>query len=118
MSPSSHQYAPHQWVAPNAALAYGKFLYNTTTASGQISVTDGKEKPTRKRVAFAFPNLREEKRTHVGTACAAHWLGRKQQTLRGWACFEDGPVRPVRINGRLAWPVDEIRRLMGVEVAQ
>lgn len=117
MYPPSRPYAPHQWVAPNAALAYGKFLYNATTASGQI-IVNSDEKPARKRVAFAFPNLRDEKRTHVGTACAAHWLGRKQQTLRGWACFEDGPIRPVRINGRLAWPVDAIRRLMGLEVVQ
>ncbi|MBV6324909.1 DNA-binding protein [Duganella sp. HSC-15S17] len=62
--------------------------------------------------------MRGEKRTHVGTACAAHWLGRKQQTLRSWACLEDGPIRPIRINGRLAWPVDAIRRLMGVEGIQ
>jgi hypothetical protein len=117
MSPSFPPYAPHQWVAPNAALAYGKFLYNATTASGQI-VVNSDNKPSRKRVAFAFPDLRDEKRTHVGTACAAHWLGRKQQTLRGWACSEDGPIRPKRINGRLAWPVDEIRRLMGLERAQ
>lgn len=118
MSPQSHQYTPQQWVAPNAALAYGKFLYNTTTASGQIIVSGNADKPARKRVAFAFPHLRDEKRTHVGTACAAYWLDRKQQTLRGWACFEDGPIRPVRINGRLAWPVDQIRRLMGVGVVQ
>ncbi|WP_348700314.1 hypothetical protein [Duganella fentianensis] len=105
-------------VAPNAALAYGKHLYNTTTASGQIILSSNNGKPARKRVGFAFPNLHDEKRTHVGTACAAHWLGRQQQTLRGWACFEDGPLRPIRVNGRLAWPVAEIRRLMGVERVQ
>lgn len=71
-------------------------------------------KSARKSAEFAFPSLRDEKRTHVGTACAAHWLGRKQQTLRGWACFEGGPIRPARINGRLAWSVDEIRRLLNV----
>lgn len=118
MYPPSPQYNPHQWVAPHAAPAYGQFLYNTTAASGQIIVNSNYEKPARKRVAFAHPALRDEKRTHVGTACAAYWLGRKQQTLRGWACFEDGPIRPVRINGRLAWPVDAIRRLMGLEVVQ
>jgi hypothetical protein len=118
MSLSRHQYAPQQWVVPNASMAYGKFLCNTTSASGQIIIRSDDIKPPRKRVAFAFPSVRDEKRTHVGTACAAYWLGRKQQTLRGWACFEDGPIRPVRINGRLAWPVDEIRRLMGVERAQ
>lgn len=118
MFPSSTHYNPHQWVAPHAAMAYGKFLYNASAATGQIIINNGDSTLTRKRPAFAFPSLRDEKRTHVGTACAAYWLGRKQQTLRGWACFEDGPIRPVRINGRLAWPVDEIRRLMGVERAQ
>jgi hypothetical protein len=44
-------------------------------------------------------------------------LGRAPQTLRLWACSEDGPLRPLRINGRLAWPVGELRRLLGV-VAQ
>lgn len=112
---SPHQYVPHQWVAPNAAMAYGKSLFSTSTTSGQIIVDSSERKPQRKRTAFAFPSLHDEKRTHVGTACAAHWLDRKQQTLRGWACFEDGPIRPVRINGRLAWPVAEIRRLMGLE---
>lgn len=115
MDLSSHQYVPHQWVAPNAAMAYGKSLFTASITTGQIIVAGTDSKPPRKRTAFAFPSLRDEERTHVGTACAAHWLGRKQQTLRGWACFEDGPIRPVRINGRLAWPVAEIRRLMGLE---
>ena len=26
----------------------------------------------------------------------------------------DGPLRPMRINGRLAWPVSELRRVLGV----
>jgi hypothetical protein len=98
-------------------MAYGKTVFTTYFTTGQ-PIGGGDYKPARKRATFAFPSLRDENRTHVGTACAAHWLDRKQQTLRGWACFEDGPIRPVRINGRLAWPVDEIRRLVGVERAQ
>jgi hypothetical protein len=31
---------------------------------------------------------------------------------------EDGPIRPLRVNGRLAWPVAEIRRVLGVEAPQ
>ena len=61
-----------------------------------------------------FPDLLTEKRPVVETATAAHWLLKRPQTLRGWACFEDGPLRPIRINGRLGWPVAEIRRLLGV----
>lgn len=60
-----------------------------------------------------FPPLELENRTVVDTATAAFHIGRKPQTLRSWACFENGPIRPIRINGRLAWPVRELRRLLG-----
>ena len=55
-----------------------------------------------------------ETRPAVDTAAAAYYLSRRPQTLRGWACLENGPLRPLRICGRLAWPVAEIRRLLGV----
>lgn len=58
--------------------------------------------------------LATETRTVVPTPEAALHLNRAQQTLRLWACREDGPIRPLRINGRLAWPVAELRRLLGV----
>jgi hypothetical protein len=32
--------------------------------------------------------------------------------LRKWACYEDGPLHPVRVNGRLAWPVADILCLL------
>ena len=58
--------------------------------------------------------LAREARATVDTATAAYHLNRQPQTLRGWACNEDGPLRPLRINGRLAWPVAELRRVLGV----
>lgn len=61
-----------------------------------------------------FPPLEQVNRPHITTEQAAHYLMRKPQTLRGWACSEDGPLRPVRINGRLAWPVAGIRAVLGV----
>ncbi len=61
-----------------------------------------------------FPALELVTKPHVDTAHAAYMLLRKQQTLRSWACFENGPLRPVRIHGRLAWPVAELRRVLGV----
>jgi len=61
-----------------------------------------------------FPSLELERRPAVDTAAAAHYLNRRPQTLRGWACSENGPLRPIRINGRLAWPVAELRRVLGV----
>jgi hypothetical protein len=59
-----------------------------------------------------FPPLDQENRTHVETSCAAFHLTRKAQTLRAWACFENGPLRPFRIMGRLAWSVADIRSLL------
>lgn len=61
-----------------------------------------------------FIPLDQETRTHVSTSVMCHHIGRKEQTARGWACHEDGPLRPIRINGRLAWAVADIRRLLGV----
>jgi len=61
-----------------------------------------------------LPPLELVNRPTVPTEQAAHYLNRQPQTLRGWACKEDGPLRPVRINGRLAWPVADIKRVLGV----
>jgi len=38
---------------------------------------------------------------------------RRPQTMRGYAC-KGGPLRPIRINGRLGWAVADIRKLLGV----
>jgi hypothetical protein len=62
--------------------------------------------------------LDREPRSTLPTAQAAYHLNRQPQTLRLWAMREDGPIRPVRVNGRLAWPVAEIRRVLGVEAAR
>jgi hypothetical protein len=59
-----------------------------------------------------FPRIETETRIAVDTATAAHHLNRRPQTLRAWSCNESGPIRPIRIYGRLAWPVCEIRRLL------
>jgi excisionase family DNA binding protein len=39
-------------------------------------------------------------------------LGLRPQTLRKWACKEDGPIRPVRVGRRLAWSVADVRALL------
>lgn len=54
-------------------------------------------------------------RDHVATHEAAHALTRKDQTLRKWACLENGPIRPVRVNGRLMWRVADLARLLAGE---
>ena len=58
------------------------------------------------------PPLEQETRSALPTTEAAFHLNRAQQTLRAWACRENGPIRPVRINGRLAWPVASIRAVL------
>jgi len=64
-----------------------------------------------------FPALESETRTAVSTNAAAHYLNRQPQTLRAWACFENGPLRPIRINSRLAWRVADIKALLNGGIA-
>lgn len=59
-----------------------------------------------------FPPLEQVTRPTVPTDAAAYYLNRQPQTLRAWACLENGAMRPVRINGRLAWNVAEIKALL------
>ena len=67
---------------------------------------------TAAKQAQHFPPIETETRSHVETGCAAFHLTRKPQTMRAWACLENGPIRPTRINGRLAWSVADIKRLL------
>ena len=62
--------------------------------------------------AEMFAPLDREVREVVPTDCAAWHLNRKPQTLRCWACTEAGPIRPVRISGRLGWRTEDIKRLV------
>jgi len=59
-----------------------------------------------------FPPLEQVTRPTVPTDQAAYYLNRQSQTLRAWACLENGPLRPVRISGRLAWSIASIRSLL------
>jgi hypothetical protein len=61
-----------------------------------------------------FPPLDSLTRPTVGTEDAAFYTNRRPQTLRIRACKESGPIRPRRVNGRLAWSVADLRKLMGV----
>jgi len=59
-----------------------------------------------------FAPLELVTRPTLPTDAAAYYLNRQPQTLRAWACLENGALRPIRINGRLAWPVSEIKSLL------
>jgi hypothetical protein len=61
---------------------------------------------------------------------AAVFLNRKPQTLRKWSCLGNGPIldkpdgqppvrlKPISINGRLAWRIADLMKLLGQEIAQ
>ncbi len=61
-----------------------------------------------------WPALEQVTRPNLTTAETAFYLNRRPQTLRGWACHEDGPLRPRRIGGLLAWSTAEVKALAGV----
>lgn len=65
-------------------------------------------------ITFKPIALEQETRATLPTLEAAFHLNRAQQTLRLWSMREDGPIRPLRINGRLAWKVTDLRRVLGV----
>ncbi len=65
-----------------------------------------------------FPPLALESRTSIPTDNAAYYLSRKPQTLRAWACLENGPIRPIRINGRLSWRVSDIQAVLNGEASK
>ncbi len=59
--------------------------------------------------------LENEKRDILTTKETALHLNRSEQTLRIWACTENGAIRPIRVHGRLGWKVADIRRLLAGE---
>lgn len=67
------------------------------------------------RAPPCFTPLELETRPTVDTAAAAYYLNRRPQSLRQWACYDDGPIRPLHIHGRLAWSVSELKRVLGVK---
>jgi hypothetical protein len=58
--------------------------------------------------------LEQVTRPNLTTAETAYYLNRRPQTLRGWACLENGPLRPTRIGGLLAWNTATVKTLVGV----
>ncbi len=52
-------------------------------------------------------------RATLGTTAAAKEFDRHPGTLRAWARDPNSPIKPLKIHGRLHWPVDEIRRVLG-----
>jgi hypothetical protein len=70
--------------------------------------------PTATPTASYYPPLEAITKPGLTTGEAGYYLDRKPQTMRAWACLENGPIRPVRINGRLAWSTAAVKSLLGV----
>ena len=64
-----------------------------------------------------FSLLETVSKPMLTTTEAAYYFNRQPQTLRGWACKEDGPLRPVRVHGRLGWLVADVRKILGANVS-
>jgi len=62
-----------------------------------------------------YPPLSAVTNPNVPTEQAGFYLDRRPQTMRIWA-LTGHPIMPRRVNGRLAWPVSEIKRLLGMGV--
>ena len=45
---------------------------------------------------------------------AGAYINRSPQPLRKWSCLDCAPlgIRPIKINGRLAWRVSDLQRLL------
>jgi hypothetical protein len=84
-----------------------EMLERATVPAEEVNVLSGSQRVNLQMSAIATM------RSHVDTNVAAVLLGRAPQTLRKWACYEDGPLCPVRVNGRLAWAIADIHCLLG-----
>lgn len=67
--------------------------------------------PAPHAVALSTPVVALADVAVVNTTEAARALGRSPATLQRWATT-GGPIAPRRINGRLGWPVAELRRIL------
>ena len=64
------------------------------------------------RLPAAIHPLDKEVRNNLPTAEAAQHLNVSAQTMRKWASMRCGPVAPVRVAGRLGWPVAALRKVV------
>lgn len=93
---------------------------NLTTVASQskplpLLPANNMKKAKRSCSSGAFAPLRDVTSPTVTTEAAAHYLNRRPQTLRVWSMGRvASPVIPLRINGRLAWPVSDLKRLLEV----
>jgi hypothetical protein len=79
-----------------------------------ISIQEMREATAPQKFTAQYLPLDQVTRPNLKTDEAAYYLNRRPQTLRVWACLENGPIRPKRIGGLLAWSTAEVKALAGV----
>lgn len=94
---------------PIASCTWSSFVMPYSSSNPSVS------NPRQERHAQAYGPLEQVVRPMLTTAEAAYYLNLRPQTLRVWACKEGGPIRPVRLHGRLGWPVVDICRHLRVD---
>jgi len=57
-------------------------------------------------------SLKTETRVAIPNREAAAALTLKPQTMRSWSSSGTGPIRPVRVGGRIYWRVNDLLRLL------
>ena len=60
------------------------------------------------------PPLEEIQQPLLDTKAAAYYLMAQEQTMRSWAARGTGPLKPVRIGGRLRWRTSDVKKLVGI----
>jgi hypothetical protein len=60
------------------------------------------------------PPLEAVQQPLLNTASAAYYLMAQAQTMRSWAARGTGPLKPVRIGGRLRWRTSDVKKLVGI----
>ena len=103
--------APEHLHVPNAATLACREKRTGQTEFRPTTLT----RQPKESQAPPFPPLEQVTRPTVPTEQAGYYLNRRPQTMRAWAMKDGtGPVRALRIHGRLAWPVAELKRVLGV----
>lgn len=64
-----------------------------------------------------FPPLESVTKPNLTTRELAFYSNMAEQTWRVKACYDTAPegLRPLRVCGKLAWPTDGVKKLLGVE---
>lgn len=82
--------------------------------AASISIQAMREATAPQQFIAQYLPLEQVTRPNLTTAETAYYLNRRPQTLRAWACLENGPLRPRRVGGLLAWNTAEVMALAGV----